>query len=95
MPLALKRCRINCVIASIMCGGDVMTCNVGGIERPIRIGVGILLLGIGVFANLPLVGTAIMLAAGTIALVTGVIQFCPLWALLGMNTCHTQTPRKL
>jgi hypothetical protein len=35
------------------------------------------------------------LAAGTIALVTGVIQFCPLWALLGMNTCHTQTPRKL
>lgn len=72
-----------------------MTCNVGGIERPIRIGLGILLLGIGAFANLPLAGTAIVLVGGTIALVTGVIEFCPLWALLGMNTCHTQTPRKL
>lgn len=71
-----------------------MTCNVGGIERPIRIGLGILLLGIGAFANLPLVGTAIVLAGGTIALVTGVIEFCPVWALLGMNTCPTPTPRK-
>jgi hypothetical protein len=34
------------------------------------------------------------LIAGTIALVTGVIQFCPLWALFGMNTCPAQTPRK-
>ena len=71
-----------------------MTCNVGGIERPIRIGLGILLLGLGVFANLSLVGTAIVLVAGTIAVVTGVIQFCPLWALFGMNTCPTQTLRK-
>jgi uncharacterized membrane protein HdeD (DUF308 family) len=64
-----------------------MTCNVGGIERAIRIGLGILMLGIGAFANLPLVATAMILAAGTIALVTGVIQFCPVWALFGMNTC--------
>lgn len=71
-----------------------MTCNVGGIERPIRIGMGILLLGIGAFANLPLFGTAIMLVAGTIALVTGVIEFCPLWALLGLNTCPTKAPPK-
>jgi uncharacterized membrane protein HdeD (DUF308 family) len=71
-----------------------MTCNVGGIERPIRIGLGILLLGIGAFANLPPVGTAIVLVAGAIALVTGVIEFCPVWALLGMNTCRTPTPRK-
>ena len=71
-----------------------MTCNVGGIERPIRIGMGILLLGIGVFANLPLLGTVIMLSAGAIALVTGVIQFCPLWALLGMNTCPAQMSKR-
>jgi hypothetical protein len=71
-----------------------MTCNVGGIERPIRIGVGILLLAIGAFANLSLLGTAVLLVAGTIALVTGVIQFCPLWALFGMNTCATQMPQK-
>jgi hypothetical protein len=81
-------------MASIMRGGDVMTCNVGGIERPIRIVVGILLLGIGAFAALQPLETAVALIAGTIALVTGVIQYCPLWALLGMNSCPAQTPGK-
>ena len=30
-----------------------MACNVGGIERPIRIVLGILLIGVGAFAGLP------------------------------------------
>ena len=64
-----------------------MAGNVGGIERPIRIVLGILLIGIGAFADLPPVGTGMMLIAGTIALVTGVIGFCPAWALFGINTC--------
>ena len=41
-----------------------MTCNVGGVERPIRIVVGIALLGIGAFAGLPPVGTGIALVSG-------------------------------
>jgi hypothetical protein len=64
-----------------------MTCNVGRIERPIRIVLGILLIGIGAFAGLPPLGTGIMLVAGTIALVTGAIGFCPAWSLFGINTC--------
>ena len=71
-----------------------MTCNVGGIERPIRIIVGVALLGIGAFASLPVFGTAMVLLVGTIALVTGVVQYCPLWALFGMNTCPTQMSQK-
>jgi hypothetical protein len=71
-------------------GGAVMTCNVGGVERPIRIVVGIALLGIGAFAGLPPVGTGIALVVGTIALVTGAIGFCPVWTLLGINTCPTK-----
>jgi DUF2892 family protein len=71
-----------------------MTCNVGGMERPIRIMVGIVLLAIGAFADLPPLGIALALAVGTIALVTGAIGYCPLWALLGMNTSPTETPRK-
>ena len=66
-----------------------MTSNVGGIERPIRIVVGILLLGIGAFAGLPAIGTGIALVVGTIALVTGAIGYCPAWSLLGINTCPT------
>jgi hypothetical protein len=67
-----------------------MTCNVGGVERPIRIVLGIALLGIGAFAGLPPVGTGIALVVGTIALVTGAIGFCPVWTLLGISTCPTQ-----
>ncbi|HKR79981.1 MAG TPA: DUF2892 domain-containing protein [Nitrospira sp.] len=67
-----------------------MISNVGGIERPIRILLGVLMLGIGAFANLSLLDTAIALVLGTVALVTGVIEYCPLWTLLGVNTCTTR-----
>lgn len=67
-----------------------MTCNVGGVERPIRIVAGIALLGVGAFAGLPPLGTGIALVVGTIALVTGAIGFCPAWTLLGINTCQTK-----
>ena len=66
-----------------------MTSNVGGIEKPIRIVIGILALGIGAFAGLPPMATGVALVVGTIALVTGVIGYCPLWAILGLNTCPT------
>lgn len=71
-----------------------MTCNVGGIERPIRIVVGIALLGVGAFAGLPVEAMAAALIVGTVALVTGAIGYCPLWTLLGLNTCPTAPSRK-
>ncbi|WP_447601294.1 YgaP family membrane protein [Nitrospira sp. Nam80] len=64
-----------------------MTCNVGGIERPIRILLGLALVAVGASAELPVAGMALVLLAGAIALITGVIGFCPAWALLGVNTC--------
>jgi hypothetical protein len=70
-----------------------MACNVGGVERPIRIVVGVIALGIGAFAGLPPVGTGVALVVGTIALVTGTFGFCPLWTLFGINTCPV-TPGK-
>lgn len=70
-----------------------MACNVGGVERPIRIVVGVIALGIGAFAGLPPVGTGVALVVGAIALVTGAIGFCPLWTVLGINTCPV-TPGK-
>ena len=71
-----------------------MACNVGGVERPIRIVVGVIALGIGAFAGLPPVGTGVALVAGTIALVTGAIGFCPLWTLFGINTCPVTSGKK-
>jgi DUF2892 family protein len=71
-----------------------MTCNVGGIERPIRILLGILLLGTAALANLPTLALGMALVLGVIAVLTGAIGYCPLWALLGMNTCPTVTSYK-
>ena len=71
-----------------------MTCNVGGIEKPIRILLGIGLLGVGAFAGLSMEATAVVLVLGTIALVTGAIGYCPLWMLFGINTCPAGTSRK-
>ena len=68
-----------------------MTCNVGGIERPIRIVLGLVLVAIGSMAELPVAGMAIALVAGAIAMVTGVIGFCPVWSLLGLSTCPTRS----
>lgn len=64
-----------------------MTCNVGGIERPIRILLGIILIGIGAFGDLPVGGMTAALIVGAVALVTGAIGYCPVWSLLGINTC--------
>jgi len=71
-----------------------MTCNVGGIERPMRIALGILLIGIGSLAGLSTVGMGIALAVGAILLLTGAIGFCPLTALLGINTCAAKPGTK-
>ena len=71
-----------------------MACNVGGIERPIRIVLGILLIGMGVFGGLTGAAMGAVLAVGAIALVTGVIGFCPAWTLVGINTCSMQSSGK-
>jgi len=71
-----------------------MTCNVGGVEKPLRIVGGLLLIGVGALGGLPTVGTGIALTFGTVFLVTGVIGYCPLTSLLGINTCHPSSDAK-
>lgn len=71
-----------------------MTCNVGGIERPIRIVAGLLLIAVGALAGLSSMGMGIALTVGVVLLVTGAIQYCPLTALLGINTCRSSADAK-
>jgi hypothetical protein len=63
-----------------------MTCNVGGIERPIRIGAGLLASAVGLFAGLSSAFTGTFLVIGAILLLTGAVGFCPLFTLLRINT---------
>ncbi len=71
-----------------------MTCNVGGIERPIRIILGAVLLFVALFAGLPTGGAWVLGVIGAIALVTGAVGFCPAWMLFGINTCPTKPSAK-
>lgn len=58
-----------------------MKINVGGIDRTLRIVLGIALI---LWAVL---GGPVWAWIGIVPLATGLIRFCPLYTILGMNTC--------
>ena len=61
-----------------------MTANVGGIDRTLRIVVGIVLVSL----FFVLEGNARYLGLiGLVMLATGIFRFCPAYTLLGVNTC--------
>ena len=62
-----------------------MTRNVGGIDRALRILIGLALVGLAATAR---IGTWGWL--GLLPLATGLIGWCPPYAWLGINTCRTQ-----
>ncbi len=67
----------------------VMPKNVGGAERAIRLMIGAVLL---VLAFLHVVtGTWAIVAyvVGAVAIVTGLVRYCPAWSIFGINTCQT------
>ena len=71
-----------------------MECNVGGVERGIRILAGVLLLSLGLFGGLTGWQATLADGVGAIALLTGAFGFCPAWKLLGINTCGIRHARK-
>lgn len=61
--------------------------NVGSIDKTIRLIAGILLLAVGLFVLGLGTTTGIVAAAvGAILLVTGLINFCPLFKILGISS---------
>ncbi|HPY39762.1 MAG TPA: DUF2892 domain-containing protein [Thiolinea sp.] len=58
--------------------------NVGRTDKNIRIGIGILLIVIGLFKSFGLV------ILGLVVLATGVLSFCGLYKLLGINTASKE-----
>lgn len=59
--------------------------NVGGIDRILRIVVGLALLA-GFFLN-PDAGYRWLYLIGIVPLVTGLMSTCPLYSVLGLSTC--------
>lgn len=65
-----------------------MQCNVGGVDRAARTIIGLVLLAVGFLAPLSTLWQVIAFVVAAIALVTAAVQYCPLNALLGLNSCH-------
>lgn len=63
-----------------------MKSNVGGVDKILRIVAGLVLIGLALAG----IGTP-WTWIGVIPLATGLINFCPLYALFGMSTCKTKT----
>jgi hypothetical protein len=61
-----------------------MTRNVGGIDRILRIVAGLALIGLALMGTIGWWGFI-----GIVPLATAAVSFCPLYSLLGMNTCPT------
>jgi hypothetical protein len=59
-----------------------MQCNVGGVDRILRITVGALLV---ILALTNVIGTWGWI--GLIPMATGIFRFCPAYPLLGIKTC--------
>lgn len=59
-----------------------MKSNVGGIDRVLRIGAGLVLIGLTLAGTIGVWGWI-----GVVPLVTGLAGFCPLYPLLGFSTC--------
>ena len=63
-----------------------MKLNVGGIDRILRIVVGLVLIALAATGTVGWWGWL-----GIIPLLTGVVRFCPLYPLVGINTCPLKT----
>lgn len=62
-------------------------CNLGQIDRIIRV-----IIALGLFVAAFITPYWWLAIVGAVALGTSLISFCPLYALLGLNTgCKTQT----
>ncbi|HUX89716.1 MAG TPA: DUF2892 domain-containing protein [Gallionellaceae bacterium] len=70
-----------------------MKCNVGGMDRTGRIVLGIVLLLVGLTAPIGMTGRVVALVIAAIALTTAIVRFCPINAMLGLNSCEGDKKR--
>ncbi|MGO1251591.1 YgaP family membrane protein [Psychrobacter sp.] len=58
-----------------------MNVNIGGIDRMLRIIAGVIIIALGVYYQ------SWWGIVGLVPLLTGVFRFCPLYTMVGVNTC--------
>lgn len=63
-----------------------MKANEGGLDRALRVIVGLALIALAVSGQIGVWGYL-----GVIPLATGALGFCPVYTLLGINTCPVKS----
>ena len=64
--------------------------NVGQKDKRVRLGIALVLILVGLFANLGALEPLMGLVA-VVLIVTSFLNFCPAYALMGKNTCGTDS----
>ncbi|PUB17473.1 YgaP family membrane protein [Yoonia sediminilitoris] len=71
-----------------------MTANVGTIDRIFRLILGIVLLALPFVSGLAVfdstTATVLSVGVGIVMLATSTMRFCPLYRILGIQTCKTR-----
>ncbi len=67
----------------------IMKCNTGTVDRAIRVIAGLALIALAATGTIGVWGYI-----GVVVLLTGVVGFCPGYALIGCNTCETKEESK-
>ena len=65
-----------------------MKANVGGIDRILRVVVGLVLIALAATGTVGLWGWI-----GVVPLLTGLIRWCPIYPLLGISSCPLKKSR--
>ena len=65
-----------------------MRINIGTPERLARIVLGLILLAVALLASLSTLWTWVLVVVGLVLVVTGIVRFCPAWAVFGINTAE-------
>jgi Protein of unknown function (DUF2892) len=66
--------------------GNPMKTNEGGLDRALRIIAGLVLIGLAATGTVGVWGYI-----GLVPLATGLMGWCPLYTMLGINTCPMKT----
>jgi len=67
-----------------------MKANVGGIDRIIRLIAGLALSAVGAIGLVVAPWNYVAMGAGAVFVVTAAIGFCPLYTILGINSCSAK-----
>lgn len=67
--------------------GRTMKKNVGSVDTIIRVAIAVALIAVAFLMNVGATLQIVLLVLAGVALLTGIVGFCPLYRLIGVRTC--------